>query len=79
MNVAAPVTPVPSSTLVLLRDGARGLEVLMMARHEKSGFAAGAQVFPGGKLDAADHDLATRFPDLPDHPTARLTAIRETW
>ena len=44
----------PASTVVLLRDGSDGVEVFMVRRHGKSGFMAGATVFPGGKVDAID-------------------------
>jgi 8-oxo-dGTP pyrophosphatase MutT (NUDIX family) len=75
--------PVPAATLLLLRDGAGGLEVLMAARHEKSGFAAGALVFPGGKVDAGDAAVAQRCRGLaglrPADAAARVAAIRETW
>jgi 8-oxo-dGTP pyrophosphatase MutT (NUDIX family) len=78
-----PVTPVAAATLLLVRDGARGLEVLMAARHEKSGFAAGALVFPGGKVDAGDALVARAcrgLAGLPDSDAAaRVAAIRETW
>src|SRR5690349_9670213 len=78
-----PVTPVPAATLLLVRDGASGLEVLMAARHEKSGFAAGALVFPGGKVDAADRVVAAQCRGLAGMPeavaAARVAAIRETW
>jgi 8-oxo-dGTP pyrophosphatase MutT (NUDIX family) len=47
--------PLPSATVMVLRDGAQGLEVLLMRRHLKSGVLGGVFVFPGGKLDAADH------------------------
>ncbi len=53
-----PVTPLPAATLLLLRDGPEGIEVLLATRHDEAGFAAGATVFPGGKVDAGDHDLA---------------------
>jgi 8-oxo-dGTP pyrophosphatase MutT (NUDIX family) len=50
-----PVTPRAASTLVLMRDGAQGApEVLMVERSGDANFAAGAYVFPGGQLDAAD-------------------------
>lgn len=49
--------PVPAATLLLLRD-APAFEVLMMCRHERSSFAGGALVFPGGKVDAGDFDPA---------------------
>lgn len=50
-----------ASTILLLRDRApevAGYEVFMVRRHGKSGFMAGAFVFPGGKLDDADADDA---------------------
>lgn len=52
--MSAPVTPRPAATLVLLRDGARGLEVLLLRRSPHAGFAPGAYVFPGGTVDAED-------------------------
>jgi 8-oxo-dGTP pyrophosphatase MutT (NUDIX family) len=51
-----PVTPSPAATVVLLRDrAADAIEVLMMQRHQKSKFAAGDFVFPGGKVEADDN------------------------
>lgn len=50
----AVVTAVPASTLMLVRDGADGIEVFMVERHHKIVFAGGAMVFPGGKVDAGD-------------------------
>jgi 8-oxo-dGTP pyrophosphatase MutT (NUDIX family) len=46
--------PRDASTVVLLRDAARGVEVFMVRRHRASGFMGDAFVFPGGKLDDAD-------------------------
>ena len=52
----APVTPAPAATLVLIRDRpAGGIECLLMQRHQKSKFAAGAFVFPGGKIETDDN------------------------
>jgi 8-oxo-dGTP pyrophosphatase MutT (NUDIX family) len=48
----------PSATILLVRDGARGLEVFMVQRHHQIDFATGAMVFPGGKVDDADADPA---------------------
>src|SRR5688500_15082620 len=48
-----------ASTVLLLRDGAEGLEVFMVQRHLKSDFVGGAYVFPGGAVgqeDAVDLD-----------------------
>ncbi|HEX3499502.1 MAG TPA: NUDIX domain-containing protein [Stellaceae bacterium] len=78
-----PVAPRPAATLLLLRDGAAGLEVLMTARHEEAGFAAGALVFPGGKVDPVDAALIGFCPDVPALDEAalvlRIAAIRETF
>lgn len=50
--------PRAAATVVLLRDGERGPEVLMLRRHGSSDVLGGAYVFPGGKLDDADSDDA---------------------
>ena len=50
----AEIVPLPAATVTLVRDGARGPEVLMMQRNLKSGFVPGAHIFPGGALDAED-------------------------
>lgn len=55
-----PAKPLPSATILLLRDGASGLEVFMVKRHHQIDFASGALVFPGGKLDPHDNDPGLR-------------------
>ncbi len=52
MNIA--VTPRPAATTLVLRQGAPGLEVLMVRRSLQASFMPGAYVFPGGAVDAAD-------------------------
>jgi len=56
-----------ASTVVLLRDGATGVEVYLVQRHGSIGFMGGMHVFPGGKvadsdaraaLEAHAHDVA---------------------
>jgi 8-oxo-dGTP pyrophosphatase MutT (NUDIX family) len=64
-RAAAP--PRPASTIVLVRDGERTPEALLLLRHARSGFAADAWVFPGGTLDKADLDPA--LPVLCDGPS----------
>jgi 8-oxo-dGTP pyrophosphatase MutT (NUDIX family) len=56
---ASPVVPRDAATVVLLREDAEGFATFMVRRHAKSGFMAGAYVFPGGTLDHAD-----RSPEL---------------
>ncbi|MGH2727693.1 MAG: NUDIX hydrolase, partial [Actinomycetota bacterium] len=53
-----PAPPRDSATVMLVRDGAQGLEVFMLERHLQSDFAGGAYVFPGGTIDARDLDAA---------------------
>ncbi|NDY92626.1 MBL fold metallo-hydrolase [Ideonella sp. TBM-1] len=55
-----------AASLILLRDGAQGPEVLMLRRAERPGdLRGGVWVFPGGVLDAVDATLADRT-DGPD-------------
>lgn len=44
----------PASTICLLRDTARGLEVLMVRRSPDARFMGGTWVFPGGVVDDGD-------------------------
>ncbi len=46
--------PKPASSIMVIRDGQGGLEVLMIERAKTMKFAPGAFVFPGGKVDKAD-------------------------
>lgn len=45
----------PAATVMIVRDGADGLEVFMMRRTGRATFAAGMYVFPGGRVDDVDH------------------------
>lgn len=70
---------IPAATLILMRPAAAGgpPEILMLERAETMAFAAGALVFPGGRIDPDDHATAARFAHIPD-AAARIAAIRET-
>jgi len=69
--------PIPAATLVLLRPRPDGPpELLVTERTGQMAFAAGALVFPGGRIDADDHRTALGS-GLPD-AAARIAAIRET-
>ncbi|MDQ8726390.1 NUDIX hydrolase [Bradyrhizobium sp. LHD-71] len=76
----------PASTMLLLRDGAEGMEVFMVVRHHQIDFASGALVFPGGSVDADDHRIAgdpTLYGDSAGLDAAalafRIGAVRETF
>src|SRR3990167_310978 len=72
-----------AATVLLLRDTAPGLEVLMTSRSAAASFLPGAYVFPGGGIDAADaltHGNATRRASQSDlHLTQAIAAIRESF
>ena len=66
---------IPAATLIVARDRPGGPpELLMVERSEGMAFAAGALVFPGGRIDAADRALAAASGADP----AAVAAIRET-
>lgn len=75
--------PIPAATVILLRDEPQ-FEALMIARAERSSFAGGALVFPGGRVDPGD-----AHPQWPEHSAglspdpaiaaAQVAAIREAF
>lgn len=79
----------PAATVIVFRGATAGQppELLMVQRAKEMRFAGGAAVFPGGRVDPADRDLADqlapalagaiRSEDPGDLP-ARIAAIRET-
>ena len=52
--MSEPVFARLAATVLMVRDGASGLEVFMVKRHRQIEFASGALVFPGGAVDPAD-------------------------
>lgn len=46
--------PRPAATVLTLREGRKGYEILMLRRNLNSDFVGGAYVFPGGGVDPAD-------------------------
>ncbi len=77
-----PMTFIPAATVVIFRHGQPGqpAELLMVQRAKALRFAGGAAVFPGGKVDPADRDLAAAIdPDGdPQVAAARIAGVRET-
>jgi 8-oxo-dGTP pyrophosphatase MutT (NUDIX family) len=85
--------PRHAATVVLLRDGAEGIEAYLLRRQKTMAFAAGMYVFPGGSVDPRDESLpdtawvgprpADWAPILTaDEPMARAlvcAAVRETF
>lgn len=83
MPAGEPPVAVPAATLVVFRHDPRGgpPELLLVRRSAAMAFAGGAAVFPGGKVDPADRELAAQTAadgDDADDLAARIAAIRET-
>ncbi len=83
------VTPTAAATIIVVNDVENGPpELLMVERSGKMAFAAGAAVFPGGRIDQGDYILAKRYLERDADDTlqdealedmaARIGAIRET-
>lgn len=73
----------PASTVIVFGDGEDGEapHLLMVRRATTMTFAAGAAVFPGGRVDADDHLVAARANAAAlaaADAAARVAAIRET-
>ena len=66
---------IPAATLIVVRERAGGApELLMVERAGGMAFAAGALVFPGGRIDEADRQLGEQL----SVDAAAVAAIRET-
>jgi 8-oxo-dGTP pyrophosphatase MutT (NUDIX family) len=61
--------PRDAATVVVVREGVAGLEVLLLQRAERGDHNSGAWVFPGGLLDPADREAGEQ--------AFRVAAIRE--
>jgi len=92
MSGPAPVQIRDAATVVLLRDGDRGLEAYLLRRVQGMAFAAGMTVFPGGAVDPRDADTEVGWAGPPpaewagplsaDERLARAlvcAAVRETF
>jgi 8-oxo-dGTP pyrophosphatase MutT (NUDIX family) len=73
-----PAVPRPAATVLLLRDGSDGVEVLAIRRHEKLAFMGGMWVFPGGSVCAADASAAAfaRIPGSSQTGCAQLGTLQ---
>jgi 8-oxo-dGTP pyrophosphatase MutT (NUDIX family) len=68
LNEGAATEPRQAATVIVLRDGYGGLEVLLVRRNPASRFMPGAWVFPGGAVDAHEGE---------GDRSHRIAAVRE--
>lgn len=67
--------PRHSATLVLVRDAATGLEVLLLKRAERGDHNSGAWVFPGGLTDLRDRQADAHALGLDDAAASTLLGL----
>jgi 8-oxo-dGTP pyrophosphatase MutT (NUDIX family) len=67
-NPGPPTPPRQAATVILLRGGEEGLEVLLVKRNPAARFMGGVWVFPGGAVEQAEGD---------DDHAHRAAAVRE--
>ena len=67
--------PRPAATLVVVRDGSAGVEVLLSRRAERGDHNSGAWVFPGGIVEAADGDAHAVCAGLDDAEASRRLGV----
>jgi 8-oxo-dGTP pyrophosphatase MutT (NUDIX family) len=75
---------IPAATIIIFRNAPAGgpPEVLMTVRSREMRFAGGMAVFPGGRVDPADHALAEALAAEhgldPDEAAHQIATVRET-
>ncbi len=84
MSSETPSQPeaIQAATVIIYRNGPQGCpaEILMTIRSRNMTFAGGMAVFPGGRVDDADIDLARMIAADGDHEEIanQIAAVRET-
>lgn len=82
MEPSSPPASIPAATVVVFRRSPEGAapQILMVTRDRAMSFAGGMAVFPGGRVDPADFELASALShgfDI-DEAAHRVAAVRET-
>lgn len=67
-------SPQPAATVLVLRDGPAGPEVFMVRRQEGGAFG-GADVFPGGRVEASDAAADRGWCDGLEHAVRQLAEL----
>jgi 8-oxo-dGTP pyrophosphatase MutT (NUDIX family) len=72
LNAGAPTTPRQAATVIVLRGGGEGLEVLLVKRNPDARFMPSAWVFPGGAVDPAEDHRAAGVREVEEEAGVRL-------
>ena len=62
----------PASTVIAVRDGDQGLEVLLVQRNPASRFMGGAWVFPGGAVHEGETEVETAVREAEEEASLTL-------
>lgn len=82
-NAKTKTPAIPAATVILLRDEPGGVSTLMLRRNPSGAFG-GLWVFPGGRVEESDHEVAKSLETStgktldPLEATMRIAAARET-
>ena len=60
-NTGAPAEPRQAASVIVLRGGGAGLDVLLLRRNPAARFMGGVWVFPGGAVDAHEGEGDSRI------------------
>ncbi|MBL8304182.1 MAG: NUDIX hydrolase, partial [Ideonella sp.] len=74
-SAAAERPPRHAATLVLVRDGRDGLEVLLLLRAERGDHNSNAWVFPGGLTDLRDREADPHAVGTDDAAASALLGV----
>jgi 8-oxo-dGTP pyrophosphatase MutT (NUDIX family) len=64
----------PAATVIPVRDGEAGLELLLVQRNPESRFMGGAWVFPGGAVHKGETEAETAVREAEEEASLRLDA-----
>jgi len=72
LNEGTATKPRPAASAIVLRDGAEGMEVLLVERNPESRFMGGAWVFPGGSIDEGESPEDSALRELEEEASLKL-------
>jgi 8-oxo-dGTP pyrophosphatase MutT (NUDIX family) len=77
LNPGPEIPPRVAASVIVLRDGAGGPEVLLVQRTPEARFMGGAWVFPGGAVDAKESVEQTAVRELEEEAAVRIAGPTE--
>jgi 8-oxo-dGTP pyrophosphatase MutT (NUDIX family) len=74
LNTGEVTTARPACTVIPVRDGDEGLELLLVQRNPASRFMGGAWVFPGGAVNEGETEAETAVREAEEEASLKLDA-----